>query len=319
MVFELFLFFFFRRYPGVERFDWIVHPVTLVGVSYIMFRQVHLVIDAPYSTAPLTPLRYFAYTTAFWTLLAGPIQRYDDFCGGLSHVSAEGGQEVLGPLHRVTTGVLKAFVLAPIFAASSKLVPLTPEDPNWIRWGLGFYSYFIFLYFDFSGYTDIVIGMARLCGFDTLPENFDRPYAARNVQEFWARWHMSLGSWFRDYVYTPLFKIFAERLDLRLYWLANVVALFITFTLVGVWHGPGLNFLTFGLFQALGVSAAALMRVLREQLSDERREWLEESATVSWLARIFCFHYICGSFLLLENSPAEVARYLASISAFGSS
>jgi D-alanyl-lipoteichoic acid acyltransferase DltB (MBOAT superfamily) len=308
------LFLVLRRYPGFDLQGWTAHPVSIIGISYIMFRLIHLLVEAPAATVPLTPMRFFAFATAFWTLLAGPIQRYEDFCSGLARVTQAGPSEVLAPAHRITTGILKAFVLAPIFFEDTKIRPISMEEFNWISWIATFYSSFLFIYLDFSGYTDIVVGVARLCGFNTLPENFDRPYLARNVQEFWGRWHISLGTWFRDYFYTPLFKWLAGLTGFRAFALLNAAALFFTFTAVGLWHGPGLNFLAFGMAQAIGVLTAVLGRdVRRALLSRKCSEAWEQSALVSALSRLLCFHYICATFLLLDNSPATVGDFLVAL------
>ncbi len=301
-----------RHYPGWDVTTSIGHPVSLIGVSYIMFRQIHVVMDAPYSAEEFSPAIYFAYLTSIWTLTAGPIQRYPDFVAGLQHVGRPNGGEVLSAAHRIATGILKAFLFAPVFLASSKLtVPEPGEYINPLRWIASFYSYFIFLYLDFSGYTDIVIGAARLCLLDTLPENFDRPYLSRNVQEFWARWHMSLGTWFRDYFYTPLFRFVGESTGWRSYFGVNVLVLTLTFLAVGAWHGPGLNFVVFGALQAGGVVAAVAWRKLQEE---NPRFALLRSRWSAPIARVICFHYVCGSFLFLDNSVGGVWNFL---SAFG--
>ena len=304
---QILFFFVFRHYPGWDFMAALGHPVTLVGVSYIMFRQLHVVLDAPYSSETFSPWLYIAYVTSIWTLFAGPIQRYQDFVAGLPQVGRPKAEAVLRSAHRVTTGLLKAFVLAPVFFASSKLGDFNAGDAfNPLRWGVAFYSYFIFLYLDFSGYTDIVIGAAQLCGFNTLPENFNRPYLSANLQEFWTRWHMSLGTWFRDYFYTPVFRALGEQTRWRSYFLVNVSVLILTFLLVGAWHGPGLNFVVFGVLQAVGVAGAVIWREIGE--NNRSVAWLRAGQT-KVMARVICFHYVCGSFLFLNNSVDKVTRF----------
>jgi D-alanyl-lipoteichoic acid acyltransferase DltB (MBOAT superfamily) len=308
------MFLVLRRYPGFDLFASSGQPLSVIGISYIMFRQIHVLVDAPYSAEPFTAARYFGYTTAIWTLVAGPIQRYPDFVAGLGLLGRPDERVCLASAHRITWGILKAFLLAPIFLEGSKLPALGDGDFNWLRWLLAFYGYFIFLYLDFSGYTDIVIGSARLCGFDTIPENFDRPYLSRNVQEFWTRWHMSLGSWFRDYFFTPLFRALGEITRWHSLLLVNVIALFLTFLTVGAWHGPGLNFVVFGLTQALGVTAAVVLRTARETfLGALLAERYEANPIISRIATLLCFHYVCASFLFLENSVGDVGRYFGSM------
>jgi D-alanyl-lipoteichoic acid acyltransferase DltB (MBOAT superfamily) len=311
---QIALFLVLRRYPGFDVTGLLGHPVAVIGVSYIMFRQIHLIVDAPYSTEPFSLARYFAYTTAVWSLLAGPIQRYPDFVAGLGKIGRPGEDALLASAHRITTGILKAFVLAPMLLETSKLGSAAGGEFNAFAWLVTFYSYFIFLYLDFSGYTDIVIGCAGLCGFSTLPENFNRPYLSRNVQEFWARWHISLGTWFRDYVFTPLFRLLGDWSGWRSLFLTNIAALAVTFLLVGAWHGPGLNFVAFGIAQAAGVVAAVSARALRERfLTPETQARVESNPILIGLSWLLCFHFICASFLLLENSPGDVARFLGAM------
>jgi D-alanyl-lipoteichoic acid acyltransferase DltB (MBOAT superfamily) len=268
-------------------------------------------IDAPYASEPLTLGRYFAYTTAVWTLIAGPIQRYPEFILGLARVRRPNEQLLLLCAHRITTGVIKAFLLAPMFLTASKPVSLEGAGIDLAQGLLAFYAYFIFLYLDFSGYTDIVIAAASLCGFDTIPENFNQPYLARNVQEFWTRWHISLSTWFRDFFFTPLLRTLGEATQWCSFFAVNVVALFITFIAVGAWHGPGLNFIIFGLLQAMGVVAAVAFRSARQALlGAERADRLDRNPLVSMLAMLLCFHYTCASFLLLDNSVDNVWNYL---------
>ena len=173
-------------------------------------------------------------------------------------------EAALASAHRIANGLLKAFVLAPLFSDLSGLQGAgSGANFDVLHWIVLFYGYFIFLFLDFSGYTDIVIGTACLCGFTTLPENFDRPYLARNVQEFWSRWHMSLGTWFRDYFYNPWLRLLGDLTGWRSFTSVNISALFVTFTAVGIWHGPTLNFFVFGLTQAVGVVAAQVSSQLR--------------------------------------------------------
>lgn len=311
---QLFMFLVFRHYPGFDLFTMLGHPVRVIGISYVMFRQIHLLVDAPYSTEPFSAARYFAYLTAVWTLLAGPIQRYPDFVEGLQSVGRPDEADLMAACHRITTGILKSFAFAPIFFETANIQGFGgPEEFNILRWLTAFYSYFIFLFLDFSGYTDIVIGAAALCRFKTIPENFDQPYLSTNVQEFWSRWHISLGTWFRDYFYIPVFRWLGEKTGWRGYTLLNIAALFLTFLTVGVWHGPGSNFLAFGILQAVGVGSAVAWRELRDGLLPAmpggRGTWRLGS-------RLLCFHYICGSFLLLDNSIRDVVAYFQSLGAW---
>ena len=307
VAFQVLFFAVMRRYPFFDLSTIFSQPIAVIGVSYIMFRQVHLIIDAPYNHGPFSLRLFLGYVTFFLTIIAGPIQRYPDFVTGMDDIRRPAGEAALTATHRIATGLLKAFVFAPMFSDLSGLSGAgSGSNFDILHWIALFYGYFIFLFLDFSGYTDIVIGTACLCGFTTLPENFDRPYLARNVQEFWGRWHMSLGTWFRDYFYNPLLRMLGDITGWRNLTLVNIVALFVTFTIVGIWHGPSLNFFVFGLTQAVGVVTAQVWRQLRDIYFFGARKFPRVESAVAWF---FCLHYICGSFLLLNNSVANVGRF----------
>jgi len=124
---------------------------------------------------------------------------------------------------------------------------------------LGLYCQFAYIYFDFSGYTDVAIASGRLFGI-RLPENFNFPFLSRNLQDFWNRWHISFAQWFRDYIYFVLLRwlrVNARGLqDLS----ANVATIFVTFFLMGAWHGDALNWLLYGIYHGAGMSALIVVR-----------------------------------------------------------
>lgn len=296
-----------RRY-----LPWPDHPIAIVGLSYMLFRTIHLVIEAPYlGHFPLTAARYFSYVTAFWTLLSGPIQRYDDHCNGLANVGRPADPEALAAAHRAVNGLIKAFVLAPVFLKASDIGLLGGPEANWIDFAIVFYAYPIYLYLNFSGYTDTMIGVARLCGFTTLPENFNRPWLARNVQEFWTRWHMSFGVWIRAYLFTPVMK--------RLVTLGGsgrenpmmAASVILTFLIVGAWHGTTANFLVFGALHGLGVlTASGWGALLGRRLGKKGRKEFLARPWVRRLATVLCFHYVCATLALVPNDLNGLAAAL---------
>ena len=117
---------------------------------------------------------------------------------------------------------------------------------------------------------------------------------------------MSLGTWFRDYFYTPVFRALGEQTQWRSYFLVNVTVLILTFLLVGAWHGPGLNYVVFGVLQAAGVAGAVIWREIGE--NNGAVAWLRARQRIG-ISRVVCFHYVCGSFLFLNNSVGDVIRF----------
>lgn len=302
------IFLVLKRYPGFGFLDLFDDPLNIIGISYIMFRQIHLLIDAPYiHDIRFNTLRYVGYMLAFWTLLAGPIQKYQDFCAGLDNIGRPESEIVIKEFHRIINGLLKAFVVAPLFLEPSDITALQNPDAIWTDFAIIFYGYPIYLYLNFSGYVDIVIGVAKLCRFNSIPENFNRPYLARNVQEFWSRWHMSLGVWIRHYVFTPLSKFLLQKGGRSFEGPLLILAVLITFFIVGLWHGPTTNFIVFGLLQGIGVVAVGIYgKILKSLLNKEVRSHFLKSRITHIASVILCFHFNCATFLFLNNSVESV-------------
>lgn len=235
--------------------------LQITGLSYILFRQIHVLVDAAQGQIERLSLwDYLNYQLNGFTLLAGPIQRYQDFEAQwrvLEPVLPD-LQALLDNCLRLLWGVLKLALIAPFFYQGWDELQGTLLHAHVYTWkylaefpGV-FYFYPIYIYCNFSGYCDIVIAGAKLFGMK-LPENFNRPWLARDVIEFWTRWHITLGYWIRDYLFMPLYKPMVER------WPEGApsfvwVAYFWAFAVAGAWHGTTMNFLLYGAWQGLGIS-----------------------------------------------------------------
>lgn len=181
-----------------------------------------------------------------------------------------------------------------------------------LRFVVYIYSYPFYLYWNFSGYTDIMIGCSRLLGFD-LPENFARPYLARNVIDFWNRWHISLTHWIRDYVFMTSYKRVAERHPAR----AKVCGyglLFLSLLLAGCWHGPGANFAVFGTLHGLGVAVnQAYGDTLKAVLGRPGYQRYQKSPAIRWAAVALTFHFVCFTFLFFSTDCRTAVGILRSV------
>jgi D-alanyl-lipoteichoic acid acyltransferase DltB (MBOAT superfamily) len=272
-------------------------PVAVVGLSYMLFKFIHMLVDEwQGQLSPFTFLSYLNYQLAFFTLVAGPIQRYNDFKRGWEEMDLQPAEAREGWLawNRVLIGMVKMRVLAPlVLYASNQASKMNPSDPNHAWYSLlVFYLYPVQLYFNFSGYTDAAIGSAQLLGFK-LPENFNRPYLARNVLDFWNRWHMSLTHWIRDYIFMASYKAAATKYPR---WARSwsygllFVALFIT----GIWHGTTSGFVVFGVLNGIGAAAnRAYGDVLRAVLGRSGVERYLGNRLIRCLAIAATFHYVC--------------------------
>ena len=210
-----------------------------VGISFYTFQCLSYTIDVYRGTAEVQkdPIAFGTYVTLFPQLIAGPIVRYVDVARELASRSHSWENISLG-LRRFLIGLGKKVILADNFALLIKLFRESSEPSVLFCWMYAV-AFLMNVYFDFSGYSDMAIGLGRMFGFHFL-ENFDYPYTSKSITEFWRRWHMSLGSWFRDYVYIPMG---GNRVSRRR-WIFNILTVWM---LTGAWHGAAWNFVLWGL------------------------------------------------------------------------
>jgi D-alanyl-lipoteichoic acid acyltransferase DltB (MBOAT superfamily) len=258
-----------KKYSFVPGELWLASPYTVVGLSYIFFRILHLIVDAGQDALPerVGLLDYIGYTLNFFSLVSGPIQRYPDYAANGPATPARPDIVAAGvATERIVIGFFKVGIVSALLLQlqHQAISALTPGEPFLTRAGLGLAIvalYPLYLYANFSGYTDFVIGAARFLGL-ILPENFNRPFTSANFIDFWSRWHITLSSWLKTYVYNPLLLTLMRRVPSRGAepWLA-VTAFFVTFFLVGVWHGQTSEFLFFGILQGGGVAVNKLYQI----------------------------------------------------------
>ena len=211
-----------------------------VGISFYTFQCLSYTIDVYRGEVPPQKniLSFGAYVSMFPQLIAGPIVRYCDIARQLEN-RTHSWEQVSRGLRRFLVGLSKKVILADNFALLVKLFRESDEKSVLFYW-LYALAFLFNIYFDFSGYSDMAIGLGRIFGFD-FPENFNYPYLSKSVTEFWRRWHMTLGSWFRDYVYIPMG---GNRVG-RGRWVFNILTVWM---LTGLWHGAAWNFVLWGLF-----------------------------------------------------------------------
>jgi D-alanyl-lipoteichoic acid acyltransferase DltB (MBOAT superfamily) len=307
------LFVYVKRYsfiPAVVPVElwWAVwtEPMAVVGLSYMLFKFIHMLVDEwQGQLSPFTFLSYLNYQLAFFTLVAGPIQRYNDFKRGWDEMDRQPAEARDSWLawNRVLIGMVKMRVLAPLvlYASSQAHERMNLGDPNKALYSLiVFYAYPVQLYFNFSGYTDAAIGSARLLGFQ-LPENFNRPYLARNVLDFWNRWHMSLTHWIRDYVFMASYKAAATKFP-RWARSWSYGLLFLALFITGIWHGTTSGFIVFGVLNGIGAAVnRAYGDVLKAVLGRAGVERYLGNRLIRLLAIVATFHYVCFCHLAFSS------------------
>ena len=211
-----------------------------VGISFYTFQSLSYTMDVYRGSVPPQKnlLSFGAYVSMFPQLIAGPIVRYADIDRELEERTHSWEGFSLG-IRRFLVGLGKKVILADNFALLIKLFRESDEKSVLFYW-LYAVAFTLNIYFDFSGYSDMAIGLGRMFGFH-FPENFNYPYLSKSITEFWRRWHMTLGSWFRDYVYIPMG---GNRVS-RGRWVWNILTVWM---LTGLWHGAAWNFVLWGLF-----------------------------------------------------------------------
>jgi len=210
-----------------------------VGISFYTFQSLSYTIDVYRGNVPVqkNPISFGAYVTLFPQLIAGPIVRYADVAKELDS-RAHSWEDAMAGIRRFLLGLGKKVILADNFALLVSLFRDSGEKSLLFYWMYAI-AFTLNIYFDFSGYSDMAIGLGRIFGFHFI-ENFNYPYLSKSVTEFWRRWHMSLGSWFRDYVYIPMG---GNRVP-KWRWIVNI---FTVWMLTGFWHGAAWNFILWGL------------------------------------------------------------------------
>jgi D-alanyl-lipoteichoic acid acyltransferase DltB (MBOAT superfamily) len=254
--------------------------VLPVGVSFFTFMAVSYVVDVARKDAPVaSAIDAFLYLSFFPHLVAGPIVRPNELIPQLNVRRDQHHVDVTGAAWLIFGGLFKKVVISS-YVADAIVNPVfgDPARHSALEAVFAMVGYAVVIYSDFSGYTDIAIGVAKLLGFE-FPRNFDRPYSARTLQEFWRRWHMTLSRWLRDYVYVPLG---GNRHGPR----RTTINIMLTMLLGGLWHGAGWTFIFWGGLHGAGLVAGRWRRARRP---DTR----PQTAAVIWGQRAGTFAFVC--------------------------
>ena len=279
--------------------------VLPIGISFFTFQKMSYSVDVYRKTsAPLKSIADYAlFIMLFPQLIAGPIVRYNEIADQITDRSANetSDNRILG-FYRFVIGLSKKMLIANILAEYVDQVFALPTNQIGLStaW-LGILAYTFQIYFDFSGYSDMAIGIGRMIGF-RFPENFNNPYISRNVTEFWKRWHMTLGSWMMDYLYIPLG---GNRKGKR----RTYLNLWIVFFLSGLWHGAAWTFVAWGAYHGLFICLDKLLKV------KGKKEHL--SPLTSYLSILLTFVIVMIGWVLFRADTIDYAlRYIGAM--FGS-
>ena len=264
-----------------------------IGISFYTFQILSYTVDVYRGdvAAQKNPIDLAAYVALFPQLIAGPIVRYSDVAEQLKSRTHTFEKTALGA-RRFMIGLGKKILIANILGELCDTFRAS-DDKSVLFFWLYAVAYSLHIYFDFSGYSDMAIGLGKIFGFDFL-ENFNYPYISASITEFWRRWHMSLGSWFRDYVYIPLGGNRVSRLR-------HLFNIFVVWMLTGFWHGAAWNFIVWGLFFAVLLMVEKLWLL----------KYLKKSRVLS---HIYVVVLIIISFVIFDaSSMGQAFSYIGSM------
>jgi D-alanyl-lipoteichoic acid acyltransferase DltB (MBOAT superfamily) len=329
LVGTLVLYIYLKRFSFLGDLPTLPFTYLVIGLSYMLFRIVHLMVDArsePWDK-PIEFWSFLNYTCNFLTLISGPIQRYDDFRRGEQAIGqALAPETVHRSFSRMIVGLVKVSVISAtanyLFQDLSSRVVADGGAMPWTAYSLYYAAagaaYTGYLYFNFAGYMDIVIAVGGLFN-QQLPENFNRPFGARNFLDFWARWHMTLSEWFKIYLFTPLMRVLAERFQApAVLPYLGVFAFFVTFLVMGVWHGTTLVFVLYGLLMGAGASINKLWQVkMQQSLGKKGYQALGKRALYIYACRGLTFAYFTVAVTCLWVDMAQLESLVARLGAIG--
>jgi len=306
-VFKYYDFFISSVEDGLERLGLapnlpLLQVVLPVGISFFTFQALSYVIDVYRGKVAATNLLQFAVYLAFFPqLVAGPIVRASEFLPQLERRLNPREIDFTRAAVLIASGLFKKVVIAGYLAdALVDDVFAFPERFSGAEILLGVYGYAIQIYADFSGYTDIAIGVALLLGF-RFPENFNQPYRATSIGDFWRRWHMTLSRWLRDYLYIPLGGNRGGKAN-------RDRNLFLTMLLGGLWHGAAWPFVIWGAYQGGGLMAERRLSEWKDRKRNRSARTKQPAKTLlRWLAT---FHFICLGWVFFRSETLSDAGAL---------
>lgn len=281
----------------------LLHLLMPVGISYYIFQAIGYHVDIYYGKIkPETnPLKLQLFFLFFPKILQGPVERSRNIIPQFEETHTFSYESFVDGIRRIIWGIFQKVVVADRIAVLVSNVYVMPSDFNGFSLTLAAVLFTFQLYFDFMGYTDIAIGTARLFGI-TIMENFNKPFSAKNITEYWRRWHISLSTWLNEYLFNPMV------ISLRNWGMwGTIFAVFFTFVLAGLWHGAGMTFLFYGALHGLALAYEILTK-------KQRKKWSKKipSAIYNNASTLLTFMYASFSLILFRTKDLAEVRYIFS-------
>ena len=279
----------------------LLHLALPVGISFYTFQCLSYTIDVYRGSVPAQKnlINFGAYVALFPQLIAGPIVRYADIARELEHREHSWENAAVG-LRRFLVGLGKKVILADNFALLIRLFRQSGEKSVLFYWMYAV-AFTLNIYFDFSGYSDMAIGLGRVLGFHFV-ENFNYPYLSGSVTEFWRRWHISLGSWFRDYVYIPMG---GSRVS-RWRWVLNILTVWM---LTGLWHGAAIRFVLWGAWHG---AALAVHKWTVNRFPSFKKTGADMVPWRRVIGIIVTFHVVCFGWIMFRAQDMHSVTLITS-------
>jgi alginate O-acetyltransferase complex protein AlgI len=270
-----------------------------LGISYYIFQTIGYILDIYRGSqkAEKNIFRFSLFLLFFPKLLVGPIERARGFLPQLAKNIYFDKENIIEGGRRIAWGLFKKLVVANRISIYQSVVFANPQLQGGLTILFATLLYTFQVYADFSGYTDIAIGTARLFGFN-LMENFKQPLLAKNLSDFWRRWHISLSSWVNDYIFNP---IALKRRDWGNW--GVFYALLISFVVIGIWHGPTWNYVLFGIIQAVALIYETATRKVRKRISKKIPSVIYNNISI-----LLTFLYVSFSLIIFESSTFDKAK-----------
>jgi D-alanyl-lipoteichoic acid acyltransferase DltB (MBOAT superfamily) len=279
---------------------------NMIGISYLAFRCSRLILEIRNGVVKKPNfLEYLNFAFFLPTMPVGPINTYHNFRRGFEAQPYE--VPVSRAALRILVGAVKYQFLGNLCNQLTYSGLLLDDHPHHaMDLPVAMLFYYLYLYLNFSGFCDMAIGAAALIGIP-VPENFENPFAARNVKDFWNRWHITLSTWMRDVVFSPLSKFFVGRMGVHLADHAIALTITVVFLLVGIWHGAGWNFAAYGAAHALGVVSNHYYTIfLKKKLGREKFKAYNENRWIRAMAVFLTFCYCGASLIFFANTFPQI-------------
>ena len=277
--------------------------------SYLVIKAAAALIEAGRGTIERFGFRdVLAWIVFLPTYPSGPMETFEHF--GPQRPDFDRAR-VLGSLERILFGLVKALVVAHYLGTWAAPILDSPEKQGPLLLLGGLYAFSLRFYFDFSGYSDIAIGLAALFGYD-IEENFDRPFQRRNLVQLWQNWHMTLTRWLRTYLFIPVSRRILRGSGGRADRIAVVAGQIVAMTFCGLWHGVSWNFVLWGFLHALGlIWVGVVCRDLGKRLPDRLVEWWRRSNLAYGISTALTFNVFSILIIFVVTDVASAFTYLA--------